>query len=104
MTGLAINRYSGFGMTWSLGTGIVCLVTTVAIRWSSGITGNMTKCTVNVGMSSCQRENSVAMVEGSAQPVVHVVTNPAIGRELGSHMIFRPIILNLVARNTIRFC
>jgi hypothetical protein len=57
----------------------------------------MAKCTVDVGMSSCQRENGVAMVEGSTQPVVHVVTNLAIGRELGSHMSFGTVELNLVA-------
>jgi hypothetical protein len=62
----------------------------------------MTKSTVNSGMSSCQWKYSGIMVEDSSQPVVHVVTNLAIGRELGSHMPFCPIILNLVAGNTIR--
>ena len=97
MTGLAIHRYSGFGMTWSLGTGIVSLVATVAVGRSSGITSGMAKGTVNSGMSSGQRKYCGTMVESCTQPVVHVVTNLAIGRELGSHMSFGTVELNLVA-------
>ena len=70
---------------------------TVTVGWSTDVTGGMAKGTVNSGMSSCQRKYCGIMVEDSSQPVVHIVTNPAIGRELGSHMSFGTVELNLVA-------
>jgi hypothetical protein len=101
VTSLAVNLKTRFGMTWSLGAGIICLVATVAVCRSSNITGCMTQSTINSGMGSCQWENSGIMVEDCTQPVIHIVTKPAIGRKFGSHMSFGIIILNLVTGNTI---
>ena len=42
------------------------------------------------------------MVEIWIEPVVRIVAHGTIGRELGSHMIFGTILLNLVTGNTFR--
>jgi len=53
-------------------------------------------CNVSTG----QREGSCVVVEGCFHPIIRSMTHFTIGRELGGHMPFGIVVLNLVARDT----
>ena len=62
----------------------------------------MATCTLYRDVGSGQRETRQRMIEIWIEPVVRIMAHSTIGRELGSHMVFGSIVLNLMARNTIR--
>ena len=90
-------------MIWILGSSIVCCVAGVAISWSSSEACGVALGAGCRGMNAGQREVSCRMVKVRIQPIIRVVAHRAVNRELLGLMIFRPVILNLVTSNTIRW-
>jgi hypothetical protein len=63
----------------------------------------MAKGTINSGMGSSQWENGGIVVECCSQPIIHVMADFAICRELGGYVTFGVVILSLVTGKTICF-
>ena len=90
-------------MIWALRCGIICCVAGVTIRWGSGKACGVALGTGGCGMNTDEREVCGSVVKVRVQPVIRVVAHGAINRVLLGLMIFRPVILNLVTSNTIRW-
>ena len=75
----------------------------VTICWSAGEACGVALGTGGSGMNTGQREVRSCVVKVSVQPIIRVVAHRAVNRVLLGLMIFRPVILNLVTSDAIRW-
>ena len=88
-------------MIWILGSGVVCCVAGVTIRWSSGEACGMALSAYGGDMNAGKREVRGCMVKVSIQPVIRVVAHGAVNRVLLGFMVLRSVVLYLVTGDTI---
>ena len=63
VAGFTINRQPGLAVAWCLRVCIICLVTTVAISWSSNISGSVALGAGNCCVSAGQRKVGFRVIE-----------------------------------------
>ena len=102
VAGLAQHRNSGGCMVRILGRGKGRRVTGIAIGWRAGIAVRMAFRTFCTRMCPGQRESGQRVVKARIQPVFIAVTHLTIRRIRLRFVIFRAVILHLVARQALR--